>query len=83
MISREGAFKIANKIDYTRGPRPAAEAVDILINQVYDSVGSCGECLNFDHSEGAALGKCVKFGCLKIPSGYCEEMDNGEKMHAR
>ena len=42
-------------------------------NDIYDSIGTCNKCISFDYNKGASLGECIRYGCLKQPSGYCDE----------
>jgi len=49
------------------------EATRVQIDWIYDSIGSCNECESLDFEVGAMLGECVRYGCLKIPTGYCDE----------
>ena len=75
MINREEAIKIANNIDYTCGPRPAAEAADILINQIYDSIGSCEECKFSTEHVNNKLIDCSRGYWSHTKKWYCADFE--------
>jgi hypothetical protein len=76
VISREEALSWLDPVDEL-GTAPDFDAIK-AINLIYDSIGSCRDCESFDYIEGAALGECIMYGCLKVPSGYCDEYKERE-----
>jgi hypothetical protein len=79
MISREEARQTIE--DWTNVEGMTMDRIDAvcLIEKIYESIGSCGECESMNWKEGTMLAECVLYGCLKQPNGYCDEFNRKEK----
>ena len=52
--------------------------VHVMIDKIYDSRGSCNECISCKYEPNASLAECILYGCLKMPDGYCDEFTRRE-----